>query len=860
MNKPTLTGCLIGSCLLLLSAELSGQGTQADFDRANGLAAQTRNQVFRNKVPWNVIPGSESFWYDVATGPRTHEFVLVDPLAAERKAAFDHEQLAASLSEQSGEQVRPVSLPFRSIEMGHPDGLVGFEAFGKRWWFDPADGAVRTQEEAARVKLESLDRVRSSGRRGVDSEIRLINRLDEPVRTFWVDERGDWKEYDRILPGGQRAQHSFANHVWVITDLARQPIAVFVVPQQPVEVEIDRKHSIRSARNRRRSATRSWQGSTSPDGKWKVAIVDSNVVLREVATGEGDFLTDSGSEEDRFTSRFYWSPDSTRLVVIQEKPAQRHEVQMVDSSPKDQVQPKLVGMNYLKPGDQIAQARPRLFDIVAKREIPVDAALFSNPWSLRDIRWHPDSNEFFFLYNQRGHQVLRVLGVDGETGEVRSVIDETSPTFIDYSRKYFSSDSPALDEMVWMSERDGWNHLYLINVSDGKIKRPLTQGAWVVRGVERIDWSERKIWIRLSGYFPDQDPYYIHHARVDIDSGELVMLTAGDGDHQIEYLPGGRWLIDRYSRVDMPPVHELRDAETGHFVCALERADWKPLLATGWQVPERFRAKGRDGETDIYGVIYRPSNFDPDRRYPVIEDIYAGPHSSFVPKKFGLVRRGQVLAELGFIVVQIDGMGTSNRSKAFHDVCHKNLGDSGFPDRIAWIRAAAEKYPAMDLSRVGIFGGSAGGQSALRALLAFGDFYHVAVSDCGCHDNRMDKIWWNELWMGWPIGPHYAEQSNVTQAHRLEGKLLLTVGELDRNVDPASTMQVVDALIKANKDFDFIIVPGAGHGIGESPYLKRRRRDFFIRHLWGVEPRRPSTEEDQSDVTSQPEEAKPGQE
>ena len=231
-----------------------------------------------------------------------------------------------------------------------------------------------------------------------------------------------------------------------------------------------------------------------------------------------------------------------------------------------------------------------------------------------------------------------------------------------------------------------------------------------------------------------------------------------------------------------------------------------------------------------------------------------------MPKKFGLVRRGQVLAELGFIVVQIDGMGTSNRSKAFHDVCHKNLGDSGFPDRIAWIRAAAEKYPAMDLSRVGIFGGSAGGQSALRALLAFGDFYHVAVSDCGCHDNRMDKIWWNELWMGWPIGPHYAEQSNVTQAHRLEGKLLLTVGELDRNVDPASTMQVVDALIKANKDFDFIIVPGAGHGIGESPYLKRRRRDFFIRHLWGVEPRRPSTEEDQSDVTSQPEEAKPGQE
>ena len=282
---------------------------------------------------------------------------------------------------------------------------------------------------------------------------------------------------------------------------------------------------------------------------------------------------------------------------------------------------------------------------------------------------------------------------------------------------------------------------------------------------------------------------------------------------------------------------ELRRSSDGGLVCELERAELQALIATGWQLPERFVAKGRDETTDIHGIIWRPTTFDPGRQYPVIEYIYAGPHGAFVPKKFSPYHRivGS-LAELGFVVVQIDGMGTSGRSKAFHDVCWKNLADAGFPDRIRWIKALAEKYAYLDISRVGIFGGSAGGQSATRALLAHGDFYKVAVSDCGCHDNRMDKIWWNELWMGWPVGAHYEQQSNVTNAHKLQGRLLLIVGELDRNVDPASTMQVADALIKADRDFDLVIIPGAGHGAAETPYGKRRRRDFFVRHLLRVAP------------------------
>ena len=283
--------------------------------------------------------------------------------------------------------------------------------------------------------------------------------------------------------------------------------------------------------------------------------------------------------------------------------------------------------------------------------------------------------------------------------------------------------------------------------------------------------------------------------------------------------------------MDLPPVNELRSASDGKLLCKLEQADATALFASGWKAPEPFVAKARDGVTDIYGVIHRPKNFDPKKKYPVIENIYAGPQDSFTPKNFRPSYRWESLMARGFILVQMDGMGTSDRSKKFHDVCFKNLADAGFPDRILWMKAAAAKYPELDLTRVGVFGGSAGGQNALGAVLFHGDFYKAAAADCGCHDNRMDKIWWNEQWMGWPVGPEYEACSNVTHAKQLQGKLLLTVGELDRNVDPASTMQVVNALIKADKDFELIVFPNGGHGSGGSPYGERRRNDFFVRSL-----------------------------
>ena len=426
--------------------------------------------------------------------------------------------------------------------------------------------------------------------------------------------------------------------------------------------------------------------------------------------------------------------------------------------------------------------------------------------------------------------MLRILSVDASTGKARAIVDEQSDTFIDYAGKFFCEYLDDTAELIWMSERDGWNHLYLYDAMAGTVKNQITRGEWAVRGVDRVDRERRQIWFRAGGVRPGQDPYYVHLCRVNFDGSGLIVLTEGDGNHTVRFSPDRRYFIDTWSRVDLTPIQALYRSADGALLCWLEQADDSELRAGGWHPPERFVAKGRDGQTDIFGIIHWPKTVAAGWKYPVIESIYSGPQGAFVPKSFQTTYSQQKLTDLGFVVVQIDGMGTSYRSKAFHDVCFRNLGDAGFADRILWLKAAAAKYPQIDLSRVGIYGTSAGGQSALRGLLAHGEFYKAGVADCGCHDNRMDKIWWNELWMG-PLGPHYEEQSNVTQAHRLEGKLLLMVGELDKNVDPASTMQVVNALVKADKDFELLVMPGVGHGVLATPYGQRRLVDFFNRAL-----------------------------
>ena len=846
----TVGGMVFAALVLSPGATATGQGTRSDYERSAKLRSLTRSKVFRDRVQPTWSADGSWLWYRVETAADRWQFVAVDTAKGLRRPAFDHKRLAKALVEAGVRGARAERLPIRHLLIADDGRRVTFGTRGAWWQCDLKTYGLRKRTGEAPPRGERLRPPETGPKRSqansTRTDVRFHNLTKGTVRLYWLDTSGQRHSYGTVAVGARSHQNTYVGHVWLVVDGAGRPLGVFEARARPTTVEITAAPATRPGGTPRppRKPGRSSRGpsspssSRSPDGKWTAFIKDHNVYVRPSGGGKPLALSADGTSEDAYQKRFTWSPDSKHFVALRVRKAQEHKVYAIESSPRGQVQPKLHSWNYLKPGDRIAVSRPHLFDVADGKHVPVRETLMPNPWRIRNIRWSADSSRFTFVYNQRGHQVLRVLAVRAADGAVRALVDEKSKTFIHYSGKFFLHWLDKTNELIWMSERDGWNHLYLYDATTGAVKNAITHGPWLVRGVDRVDAEKRQVHFRAGGIHPGQDPYHVHYARVNFDGTGLTVLTEGDGTHRIAFSPDGRLLLDRYSRVDLPPVTELRRASDGRGVCLLERADWGELLKTGWKPPIRFVAKGRDGRTDIHGVIYRPMKFDPAGTYPVIESIYAGPHGSHVPKAFGSYHGPQALAELGFVLVQIDGMGTSNRSKAFHDVCWRNLSDSGLPDRVLWIKAAAAKYPWMDASRVGITGGSAGGQSAAAALMTHGDFYKVAVADCGCHDNRMDKIWWNEQWMGYPVGPEYAANSNVTLANRLRGKLLLIVGEMDRNVDPASTMQVVDALVKADKDFDLLVIPGAGHGAAGTAYGRRRLADYFVRHLLGVEPRR----------------------
>ena len=572
----------------------------------------------------------------------------------------------------------------------------------------------------------------------------------------------------------------------------------------------------------------------SPNGKWFAFIRENNVFVKD-SLGKNQFqLSFDGSIGEYYSAELFWSPDSKKLAGTKVRAEIPHYIYFVESSPSDQIQPKLQKRYYPKAGDALPISSPVLFDLETRQQIDVDGTPFLAQFTLGNINWRKDNRAFTFEFNQRGHQRYQVVEVNAVDGKCKILIDEKSETFIDYSSKLFRHDVNDGKEILWTSERDGWNHIYLYK-GDGTLENQVTKGEWVVRDIIKVFDSTRQVIFTASGRNTGEDPYLLHYYRINFDGSSIVELTREQANHLAEFSTDYRYFTDNYSRVDLPPTFVLRDGTDGKILMTVEQSDISELMKTGWKMPEVLSAKGRDGKTDIWGLIYRPTNFDPAIKYPIIELIYAGPHSSFVPKSFNASYKSYAaLAELGFVVVQIDGMGTSNRSKAFHDVCWRNLKDAGFTDRILWMKAAASKYPYLDISRVGIMGTSAGGQSAMGALLFHPEFYKVGVASCGCHDNRMDKIWWNEQWMGYPVGPWYAENSNVVNAHLLQGKLMLLVGEVDDNVDPASTMQVCDALIKANKEFEFIVLPGMNHTSG-GKYGERKRRDFFVKYLLGAQ-------------------------
>jgi dipeptidyl-peptidase-4 len=683
------------------------------------------------------------------------------------------------------------------------------------------------KEEVPKWKPRSAAVVNASRSRNTGGATQMVfkNETAGVIKLFWLDLQGKPVSYGEVAPGKENSMGTYAGHVWQVRDAADKPLGKYQAENDTLEVIIAAQTAPAAESEKKRAR------KPQPPTAWRIDFREHNVFAHPQAGGDDVPLTTDGTSGNEYTGPAVWNGAGTHVALFRvERVKDVRQVHYIESSPKDQLQPKHTTQNYAKPGDPIDQRRLSVFNLEDKKLVPVSDALFPTPWSLDNLEASADGKSFRLLYNQRGHQVLRLLSIDAATGSVRVLAEEAPRTFVDYTNKVWQQFLPTENEFLWMSERDGFNHIYRMETATGNVLTQVTKGAWMVRKVERVDTDAKQLWFTAMGVRPGQDPYFKHLCRVNFDGTGMVILTESDGTHQWEFSPDGKFIVDRWSRLDQPTVTELRSAADGKLIAKLAEGNFTALRATGWQPAERFVAKGRDGTTDIYGMICRPTNFDPAKKYPVVEKIYAGPQDFFVPKEFRMATRDRELCELGFILVQIDGMGTNWRGKAFHDVCFKNLGDGGFPDRIAWMKAAADKHPEMDLSRVGIYGGSAGGQNALGALLRHGDFYKAAAADCGCHDNRMDKIWWNEQWMSWPIGKEYDESSNVVNAHKLQGHLLLTWGELDNNVDPSSSMQVVNALVKANKEFEMFIVPGAGHGIGESPYLHKKRMAFF--HRW----------------------------
>jgi len=578
----------------------------------------------------------------------------------------------------------------------------------------------------------------------------------------------------------------------------------------------------------------------SPDGTMEAYIEGYNLVIHKAGTSYQDpsnkrVLTQDGNSGLYYSNRIYWSPDSKKIFVCKRNYVPKNYMYRIESSPSDQIQPILHKLEYNKPGATLAQHIPVIFDVETGACHIADTSLCYNQYEMDWYEWLPDSKTVTMEYNQRGHKTYRVLAMDAESGELRTVVDEKSPTFVNYSRTYRKYIDGG-KQLVWMSERDNWCHLYLYDVATGKVIRQITKGDWCVRSVEHIDEEAGVIYFSASGMTKGEDPYLIHYYSIKLDGTGLVAITPEEGNHHGVFSPDYKYIADTYSKTDKAPVTEIRNTSDGRLVATVEKADISAIEKAGWTAPLTFVAKGRDGKTDIWGLLHRPTNFDPSKKYPVIEYIYAGPGDAYTPKDFqSYYWDCDGLAELGFVVVQLDGFGTSWRGKAFEETCYKNLSDAGFPDRELWIKAAAKKYKWMDADKVGIFGASAGGQEALTAVLLHGDFYKAAYSACGCHDNRMDKIWWNEQWMGWPVDSNYVRSSNVYNAHLLERPLMIVVGEMDDNVDPSSTYQVVDQLIKHNKDFELVVLPGVRHTMGED-YGMHKRYDFFVKNLLGVTP------------------------
>ena len=598
----------------------------------------------------------------------------------------------------------------------------------------------------------------------------------------------------------------------------------------------------------------------SPDGESVVFIKDHNLWLRSVATGEELALTTDGFEDFGYGTDnagwtrsnrpiVKWSPDSRKLATFQHDSRGVGMMYLVNTEVGHQ---ELDAWRYPLPEDSVIFRISRvILDLdrpSGERVIPLQMAPDQHRSTCSDhircgsgfgdVEWSGDSEQIAFVSSTRDHKTATVRIADASNGKVRTLFDEVEETFYESNGWTYLSSS---NEILWFSQRDDWGHLYLYDTNSGNVKRQVTQGSWNVQQILDVNQKNRTVTFVGAGREPG-DPYFQYIYSVGIDSGDVLLLTPDSANHTVSLSPDGNFILDTYSTPTVPPTTVLRSRDEGALAMTVEQSDISHLIASGWKPPIPFTVKARDAETDLYGLLFRPTDFDPDHSYPIINYLYPGPQSGSVgSRSFRSSHRDlQSIAELGFVVVELDAMGTPGRSKTFHEAYYGNMGDNGLPDQIGGIRQLADRYSWMDIERVGIFGHSGGGFASTAGILRYPEFYKVAVSQAGNHDQRNYEDDWGEKWQGllveYPDGTtSYDNQANHLLAENLRGKLLIAHGTLDSNVPPSNTMLVVNALIAANKDFDLIMMPNRRHGFGNEPYMMRRRWDYFVKHLKGAE-------------------------
>jgi len=752
----------------------------ADYARAEKFMGYNTNPlVFRNTVQANWLP-DERMWYRVNT-PEGSEFILVDPARGMREPAFDHTKLAAALSKATGGKYDGAHLPFQTIAFSSDSQSVSVSVDSKRWKCD-------RQGNACDADSSPEPEAAAGGGRGRGG-------------------RG----------GGGRGGRGGA----------------------------------------------AGGGAQSPDGKLTVSIRDNNLWVRDASGKETQLTTDGVKDFGYATDNagwassdrpiVVWSPDSKKIATFQQDQRGVGEMYLVNTTVGH---PTLKAWKYPLPGDAVVTTIQRvIIDVAAAKVIRLqmppdqhrstlcdDITCSGSP----DMQWNADGTQLAFVSTSRDHKEETLRIADAATGAVHDVLNEKVATFFESGNGHINWHfMAATNEFIWFSERDNWGQLYLYDLNGmNRLKNQITTGEGNVTQIVKVDEQARVIYFLGVGKEKGRDPYFVHFYRVDFDGKNQKLLTPDDGNHSVVLSPSGKYFVDTYSKPDVPPALALRDID-GKLVTPLEKADISKLLATGWRPPQPIIVKARDGVTDCYGLMYKPSNLDITRKYPIINHIYPGPQTGSVGGRSFSAGRGdaQALAELGFVVVEIDGMGTPWRSKKFHEAYFGDMGDNTLPDQVSGMKDLGKRYPWIDLDRVGIYGHSGGGYATAGAMFHYPDFFKVGISESGNHDNREYEDDWAEKWQGLlektstDGKSNYDSQANQNFAKNLKGHLMLAHGTMDNNVPPYNTLLVVAELIKANKDFDLVLFPNRPHGYGpDANYMMRKRWDYFVRWLLNAEP------------------------